>query len=207
MPYCIVNAGAGYAYVNVAKAACTSIKLAIAEHAGVDFETLQWNRPWRMTLTQLVFRHPDAYAFTFIRHPAARLVSCWADWCCEPLPSEENFDKNPRMREFIGWDFEQFVRRVCEMNDYEMNHHFAPQRHAICCMGHVIPEVFHVETMGRDWRELRMRFGLPTLRHARKSTHKPWRSYYTPEALAMVEERFACDYELGKYEMQECRTQ
>ncbi|MCK5439190.1 MAG: sulfotransferase family 2 domain-containing protein, partial [Gemmatimonadetes bacterium] len=95
MSYCITNprAGYGYCYVNVAKAGCTSIKLAIAEHLGVPFDVVQWRYPYRQR-SEYAVEARDLFRFSVVRHPAARLVSCWADWCCEPYPAAGNYEYN-----------------------------------------------------------------------------------------------------------------
>ncbi|HUT92901.1 MAG TPA: sulfotransferase family 2 domain-containing protein [Thermoguttaceae bacterium] len=203
MSYCIVNESAGYVYLNIPKAACTSLKLAIAEQAGVEFETLQWNAPWRVPTREAANRYADLYWFTFVRHPAARLVSCWADWCNEPLPSEDNFEMNPAMRKFIGCPFATFADAVCSMSPELMNHHFQPQSDFF---RHVLErkpdDVFRVVDINEAWPTIRGRFGLPRLPHARRSEHSPWREYYTEDLLAMVEHRYADDYALGGYSLE-----
>jgi hypothetical protein len=111
-----------------------------------------------------------------------------------------NYHKNPQMREYIGWEFEKFVRAVCGLHVREMNHHFSYQKQAIAYCGQVRSELFHVETIEEDWKGLQERFGLPDLKRTRTSNHRPWREYYDDELIALVERKYAVDYELGGYE-------
>jgi hypothetical protein len=206
MAYCIVNEEKRYAYVNIAKAACTSIKLAIADDLGVSFDHVQWHRPWKQSLGWACERTNSLDMFTFARHPADRLVSCWADWCCEPVPDNGNFARNPSMRRFIGMEFREFAETSCRMDTPQMNEHFAPQADAISLCGTVVPSVslYHFETIRDDWATLQDKHGLPDLPHDRKSIHRPWREYYDSDLLAMVEQRYATDYELGGYAKECC---
>lgn len=196
--YCIVNEDAGYAYVNVAKAGCTSIKVAIAEHLGLSFEEVQWNRPHRLGIDQLHGR-TDLLRFTFVRHPADRLVSCWADWCQPPYPSAGNCRKNPHYLGLRDCDFATFVREVVRWGD--MDGHIRPQVLSLRIGREwIVDRVYCFESMAENWATLRTELGLPDLPHRRKSDHKPWREYYTGELVGLVDERFRGDFEAFGYE-------
>ena len=197
--YCIVNDAAGYAYVNVAKCACSSIKTAIAQHLEKPFHTVQWNKPWRQSSRFLV-EDGALYAFTFMRHPAARLVSCWADLIIPPH-KDKIVQHNRQAAHMQGWPFEQFAARCCRQRDQEMNPHWAPQTTWLYRRGVLlVDDIYHIETMAEDWKKLQARLGLPELDHLRKSDHRPWQEICTPELRKMIYERYREDFELGGYE-------
>ena len=200
MSYCIVNPAAGYIYVNNAKAACTSIKTAIAEQIGVPFERVQWNEPHRRGLAYAV-AHPEMYRFTFVRHPGARLVSCWADWCCPPYPAEGNYQHNPDLARLKGIAFEEFVRHACGQIDGYRNQHYAIQWRQMCYSGTCVPDdLFHLEDIGDVWPTLQERYGLPALKRIRTSEHKPWQHYFDNALRAAVEREYHEDFANLEYQ-------
>lgn len=194
MTYCIANESAGYIYVNMAKAACSSIKEAIAAHKGVDFETLTWKHPHRRHLSYARDRS-DLYRFTFVRHPAARLVSCWADWCQPPYPDRGNYDKNPALARLRGIDFPTFIHHVCDQVDGQRNEHYAIQWRQLFSHGSVVvDDAFKVRELSVTWAMLQERFGLPDLPHVRRSEHGPWQDYFDDELEALVLHHYHEDF-------------
>lgn len=198
--YCIVNRAASYLYVNVAKAACTSIKLAIAAHVGVDFEQLQWHPPYRRSL-RFARRRTGWFRFAFVRHPGARLVSTWADWCQPPYPDVGNFRKNPSLLRWRNASFADFAAAVLRTDDRRMNHHTLRQT-AMIGQGpyRVVDYVYKLEDVKTAWPEVRSRTGLGELPHARQSTHAPWPAYYDDETWAMLVRRYAADFQTFGYD-------
>lgn len=202
MTYCIVNRRAGYLYVNMAKAACSSVKLAIARHKGVSFEAVQWNRPHRYPASHALNMPPSVFRFTFVRHPLDRLVSCWADMIRQ-APPDDTLTINPYLRVWLGAPFGEFARQALARPPYQMNMHFRPQcmqlfsRHGQFLVDHV----YQFEKLQEGWGELQRRFdGLPDLSHERKSEHEPWQSYYDDELRQLAARVYRQDLEAFGYE-------
>lgn len=203
--YAIVNSKAGYAYVNLAKCACTSIKTAIAEQLGQPFEAVHSTSRWRISAR----RTPNRLTrFTFTRDPRSRLVSCWADYIVNPRAPELLL--NPEFRSLQGMSFDEFVHYVCEPRE-NPNLHYAPQWPQLHWNGNpLVDEVFRLEDVKREWPRLMKRFGLPKLKKVRRSNHLPWWEYYTDELLEIVNHRYRYDFVCGGYpkqhikELQQC---
>ena len=202
--YGIVNEKAGYGYVNVAKAACTSIKLAIAEHLGQAFERVQWRRPWRVDAAFIQARR-DIRWFTFVRNPFARLVSAWADFIGGDWISprrERDLRLNTDLLPCRGMTFEAFVRESLRPRMMRTNPHFATQTsliHIAGRTGFLVDELYKVEELPDAWDLVQERTGLGPLSHARQSRHEPWQTCYTPELREIVEERYKADLAAFQY--------
>jgi len=175
--YASVNEAAGYAYVNIAKAGCTAVKTAIAEQAGVPFEVVQWEKPWKVPVSQIP---AGLFVFTVVRHPMARLVSCWADYVQNPRVAEVRH--NPEFRPLEDMPFPEFTQYVRTAR--EPNLHYAPQWPQLHVDGKLIVDrIIKLEEIEQRWPELQQEFGLPDLPTdedgRRPSKHEPWPTYYT----------------------------
>jgi hypothetical protein len=196
--YCVVNEAAGYLYVNVPKVACSSIKLAIAQHLDVPFATVQWHAPWRQEVS-FAARRKDLVRFTFVRHPGDRLVSTWADWCQPPYPNGGNYRRNPHYLKMRGCSFAEFVREAATWSGHDK--HTRRQTELLHLDGEmVVDQVFRFERLAAGWAELQDLLGLPDLPHDRKSEHRPWREYFTEELEQLAKELYGGDCEAFGYE-------
>lgn len=197
--YAIWNQRDNYAYVNLAKCGCTAIKTAIAEHLGESFESIQWHLPWKVSAWNV----PDTvFRFTAVRHPFARLVSCWADWV--QSPSEDELQLNPDFRGIVGAGFREFCEYVLHHSGVP-NLHYAPQipqlHHNGVCL---VDEIFKLEALSSEWCRLSAVTGLPPLSRnpgaVRKSKHAPWRTYYTRGLASKMADYYAEDFASLDYE-------
>jgi len=194
-----VNEEAGYLYVNIAKAGCTSVKTAIARQAGVAFNDVQWGRPWHQPITFARLRD-DLFRFSIVRHPAARLVSCWSDWCCEPYPPKDNLERNHDLARLGGCSFAAFLDYAFSLPWERHNPHFGPQWPRLHVAGRlVVDEIVKLENIERQWPSIQNRTGLGALPHIRSSEHEDWPMYFTTSQLRDVREMFAMDFENLEY--------
>ena len=166
--YAIVVEEHRYAYLNIAKAGCTSIKTAIAKHVGVSFPEVMYDYPWRRSVHSIP---SGMFVFTVVRHPLARLVSCWADYVVAPLQRE--LDMNPEFYDYDGLEFEEFAKLVFRRP--VPNLHYAPQWPQISGR---VSEIIRLEEIEREWPLLMQRLGIPDLPYKRRSKHDDWRTYY-----------------------------
>jgi len=195
MTYCVFNTSAGYLYLNNPKAACSSIKLAIAKHLGLEYEELiRRSKPHSVILAR---RKPNLFSFSVIRNPYDRLVSLWADMLNGPQ-KDDALNQNRTLQQWKDVSFDEFVRGVVKIPDKYMNPHVMPQHRLIGCTHGVRANwLILFEHLGNSWPVLQHMFGLPGLPHERKSEHWPWEEYYTPQLMQLVAKKYRQDFELG----------
>lgn len=193
-----VNEQAGYAYLNMPKCACTSIKSAIALHVGLSKSLTERDDAYvdlrhHASVGEVAHRH-DLFRFTVVRNPFDRLVSFWADYLQPPYP-EFALRANPDLMKWKGLDFDVFVGMVVEQPTHQVNPHVAPQTEFTVVDGrHVVDHVFRFERL-KDFRRIMSRaFGLPNIPHFRKTPHEPYASLYDRHTVAMVVEKYGRDF-------------
>ena len=188
---------AGYGYVNVPKAACTSIHAAIALHHGTTFSP----SPQTCSVKRIVsLRH--LHWFSVVRHPCDRLVSLWADYLTPPYPTA-SLAVNPDLAYFVDWPFEAFVRAIVDREPGQANAHYMPQTDLLYYLDTPLTDqLLHFETLAVEWEGLRERCGVPALPHLRPSEHQPWQGMYSPDLLALVARRYAADFEQFGYKVE-----
>jgi hypothetical protein len=197
--YGVPNEAAGYGYVNVPKAACTSIQTAISSHRNVAIAA----SPRTCGVLRIV-KLQHLHWFTVVRHPCDRLVSLWADYLTPPYP-RESLAANPELSHFVGWSFGSFARAIARHDPRRTNAHYAPQTDLLHYNSQPLAaQVLRFESLSDDWAELSDRFGIPALPHLRKSDHLPWQEMYTPELAQMVRHRYADDFRNYGYEVDLC---
>jgi hypothetical protein len=155
------------AYFRIAKAANSSIRILLAQSFGINgVEGLHPGRNefWKYqrqvsNLTRVGFGlrtdRADTLSFSFVRHPAARLYSCWNNKVIENPVLSGAFEKLGVVR---GMDFADFVERVAAAPDGRMDVHAISQTSILTWRGRLLPEfVGRVENVEEDWNILRER--------------------------------------------------
>ena len=195
--YAVIVQQHGYAYLNMPKAACTSIKEAIGKQLGHDAAWLRSASGLRCAARDIAKR-TDLFRWTVVRHPAARLVSCWTE---TRTPRDRILQLNRGLRLKAGLPFPGFVRAVAIEDDWRANAHYAQQSYLCRDRGEWLIDMhFQLESLGDSWPAIQLLTGLGDLVHLRRSEHKPWREYYTAELRSLVETRYADDFEAFGYE-------
>ncbi|EDM73229.1 hypothetical protein RAZWK3B_03375 [Roseobacter sp. AzwK-3b] len=161
--------GPGIAYIRVPKAANSSIKSALAMRFGIrarSDRTVAQDGFWddteeglakRMTPERFVSEGHAAkcWTFSFVRHPAARLQSCWNNKVIE------NDALSPRflaMGVRPGMPFDAFVQAVAETPDDRADIHVHSQSGILEHQGRLVPDfVGRVETIDSDWAHVAAR--------------------------------------------------
>lgn len=190
--YAIVNEVAGYAYVGIMKAGSTSIRVAIAQQAGVTLEDLRSVQVAARNVAVELFR------FTVVRNPFARLVSCWAHFASGAQAGKlrSNFEFAP----LAGMSFREFAVYVCR-RQWATNMHYAPQWHQLHHDGRrLVDSIIKLEEIDREWPALMEQWGLPALSVRRASQHDPWESYYTRGLKRSVARKYRADFERLGYQ-------
>lgn len=148
-----------------------------------------------------------AEAFTVIRNPFARLVSCWKWAACDALPANrmcgQEMGRDGRTSTGRDLSFEEFVRRIYE---HRANLAALP----LCWM--FLPleayfegvdldkvRVFRLENPAELVHWLRCRGVRVRNKVVNATRHDHYSTYYTPELRAMVEEVYAFELERFGY--------
>lgn len=212
-PYCsaIINEKAGYCYMNIPKAACTSIKLAIARHMGLikpksDRLPPEFIGPseCHVPLSEVVNR-TDIFRFSFSRHPADRAVSCWLDWTQPPTPQGLQSSHHQQLAMLHGCSFRGFISWAGLLPDPVIDDHMVSQT-AFLHYGNtkVTDRVYRFESIQSDWEKLRKKFGLPPLPHVRKCENRlPWPYYYSSITRKILHKRYELDFKNLGYDWAE----
>lgn len=208
--------GHGLAYIRVPKAANSSIKSALAMRFGIRSSgerTVAQDGFWddtegglarRMTPERFVGEGHAAkcWTFSFVRHPAARLRSCWNNKVIE------NDSLSPRfvaMGVRPGMPFEDFVKAVAETPDDRADIHVHSQSGILEHRGRLVPDfVGRVETIAADWAhvaariEARSGMAMGQLgERNRRMGSGPDVALILPDKLrAMIFDRYRRDFEL-----------
>ena len=177
------------AVVCIPKNGNSSIKRALLRGVGVK-------PPWD---EHGLHRHPSLnlgadpegrYTAAFLRHPAARLVSCWADKICR--------DRGRSTRHLVmlgfrvGMGFPAFARHATRVSNRDV--HLRPQ-------SDFLPKrldfIGRVETLDRDWARLQERFPwLPDIGRYNETVRGAWEPHCDAETLRVIQAHYSEDWRL-----------
>lgn len=206
----------GIGYFRIGKAANSSIRTALATAFGLNSPTGQipskdafWaeqdrHKVWRMRPATYAL-HPatrSGWSFTFVRHPVARLYSCWLNKVVE---NPELLPGMAAMGITHGMEFDAFVEVVARTPEARTEIHLRSQSSIVTWRGRVLPDfVGRVEESEAAWahvrQEIQMRSGKdlgPMLqRNVRQRTWPEIAETLAPETLARIKARYAEDFRL-----------
>lgn len=130
---------------------------------------------------------PEGYWVAFVRHPLARLVSCYQHWIVDRFHHRMAVQGlTERM------PFSAFVEAVSAIPDSSADMHFKSQSELI---GGEPDFIGRVESLAEDWRHVQKHFqARPIVRH-NSTKHPEWRSSYTPDLREVAIERYRDDME------------
>lgn len=201
----------------ICKAGNTSVKRALADALDLPPndavpEQLQPHRRF-----DLAFPTPnkmDAHALRaagwlvcgIVRHPLARIASCYEDKICGGTlfgPFARKYGGTIR----ANMPFADFVDAVCAIPDGQADQHFRSMSWDMATdAGEIVPEhIFRVED-NEWWQDLRRTIlnhcevNIGGERRENASRMKNWRGYYSPKSLAAAKLRFARDLRLFGYD-------
>jgi hypothetical protein len=194
--------GASFAYVQVPKVACTSLKAAIMPALGpAEGDTVHRalrDSPSRFRKHKLAKairdgQFPGIYIFSFVRNPFDRLVSCYHS----KFTDERVFLRQPGVR--LGMTFREFAEAVCEVPDEESDQHVRSQWTFFD--GLEVDFLGRFENLAADFAEVGGVLGLPPeLPHANPSGRPAgYRDHYDAGLASRVAERYAADLEAFGY--------
>lgn len=215
---CIVLERHGAIYIEIPKVACTSIKTALASHAGVNLEDTggnpheaRWPTP-RAAPGPTGPLFPDLFAFGFVRDPWDRLVSCYRDKIRGEVDGYTYFTIRPGVANCLarfeafraGMSFDDFVRAVAAIPDDEADAHFRSQHTFVTNDDGQLAVDFvgRYERLAEDFRLVAQRIGLPVVELPHLQVARvPMRyaAFYTTETARLVAARYSRDIEMFGY--------
>lgn len=196
------------AYLNVAKAASSSIIAALEARAGRAFPRTEDGRFVRYDLAP---GDSGCFVFTVVRNPFDRLASCYRDKICHPDKIGPGRFLYERYRPFgrlrrpfrPRMPFDEFVQEVVRIPDSLADRHVRSQasfvfdRGGRCCAD----KIGRFETLSRDLAPMCERYGLSELPRRNVGwSNEPYDLLYTPELVELVASRYADDIERFGYE-------
>lgn len=163
----------------------------------------------RRTLDEVLERRPEArryFRFAFLRNPATRALSAWADKHTLARTERDAY------RWFIrpwhglrtGMSFEEFCRWLATPfgADAFADRHWLSQHRQIRDAGGRLPDFLgSLENIDADWRTVCERTGMPHRALPRLNPRPPALADEAPDAAceALLRRRYAEDYRLGGY--------
>jgi len=197
----------GFGYIQIPKVATRSIlrslgRLPVRE-TGENFDDFESRHSAHVDHGMIRRRVDEGlFVFAFVRDPLERLYSAWNNKVNRPEDSRNRnifschgmYDRMP---------FDAFVRRVCELEDREIDRHLRSQCWFLCDEQGLIPSwVERLERFADDWQALQQTFpALPPVPHLNSTaaTRIDHRDALDPELARMVVERYRRDYEVFAY--------
>lgn len=191
----------GFGYIQIPKVATRSIRAGLLNTQGIsidpnNFEAFEARFGKHLPHATIRETGKHCLIFAFVRNPFARLYSAYADKIL-------NASKEGRRNIFechaihYAMDFETFARRVCQLQDHQLDRHLRSQSWFLHDEKGQIPQfVGKLETFNADWDKLREM--IPALGSVgRLNTAAGDSNYmenYSPELQALVAKRFAADF-------------
>jgi len=185
--------GRPFAYVEVKKAACTSIKNALLPVFGLEesenVHLALKGTAHSISKGRLRQHFAGAYVFSFVRNPFDRLVSCHHSKIKPGHVSIRQEGLRP------GMPFREFAELVCATPDEESDPHFRSQWTFFEEI--TMDFVGRLENLEGGFAEVAAVLGLPPdLPHANRSVaRRDYRDYYDADLAEKVGDRYARDLE------------
>ncbi|MGK2887045.1 MAG: sulfotransferase family 2 domain-containing protein [Rhodococcus sp. (in: high G+C Gram-positive bacteria)] len=212
------------AYVSIPKSANTTVKailgrlltdelgeLADEEYPARPFRNRDGRRQLHergvMIDVQELTHRSDLEVFSVVRHPADRLVSCWADKINGEKARMRGLTPGfARLGGFsIDMPFDKFVERVCSVPDDRAEAHFRSQSAFLVdrrTKRSVASLLLNFEMLPDCLSDFFASRGIAVeVPHFLSSKRQPWQSYYDSSLLAAVSARYRSDLELFGYEL------
>lgn len=199
-------------YLPIPKAACTSIKAALAKACDIVFaknQSVHTHPGMHKQEGRLNAAQSGYYKFSFVRNPFERLVSCYRQKIIF-IPSR---DHPKPLYEYYFFSlpahisFADFVERVAKIPDPLADNHFKSQYALLYSEERLqVDYVGKMENLDNEWKQIAEKYQLdPNLIQSnvtkdRQGCHSDYRLYYTEPLAKLVYERYRQDVETFGYE-------
>lgn len=194
-------------YIQIPKVASRSMRKAFSDaydigsdDAAFDkFEDIYSAHVEHEQMRQAVDR--GVFVFAFVRHPLARLYSAWMNKV-NKVPATDRKCIFTCHGISYGMPFDTFAKRVCQIEDRDLDRHLKSQAWFLTDNKGLIPQyIGKLESFESDYELIRGKFPkLMQLPHVNKSVYeKKHMEAYDDETLALVTERYQRDFDLFGY--------
>lgn len=199
-------------YLSVPKAACSSIKAALAKACGIVVtpeDSVHSHPKWHIQAGRLNAAQSAYFKFSFVRNPFDRLVSCYRQKIIF-VPSPEH--PTPLYEYYFfslpaHISFADFAERVAKIPDPLADSHFKSQYALLYSEDRLqVDYVGKMENIDNEWRKIADKYQLdPNIIQSnvtknRQGCHSDYRLYYTESLAKLVYERYRQDVEIFAYE-------
>lgn len=201
----------GFGYIQIPKVATRSIRQALHFSSGSSLDAndfAEFESEFSAHLSHKQIRqHADQglFIFAFVRDPLARLHSAWVNKIVDGGKyGRRNIFRCHGMH--YGMSFADFVRRVHELKDHQVDRHIRSQAWFLSDEKGLLPRfVGHLERFSDDWELLREQLPiLGPVEHMNKAAfNMDHLAAYDDQTLALAVERFSKDFELFGYSVPE----
>ena len=152
---------------------------------------------------EILTKYQDFVRFAIVRNPWERLVSLYKDKVTgEKERNEWFFRHNPQL--YHKMPFAEFIERVAETPDSDSDVHFVQQLYFLHdAEGNFLLNYFgDLANLGKHLEEIKAKTGilfkkLPQRNATKKSSYQ---TFYTPDLVEKVRQRFAMDIDFFEYE-------
>lgn len=201
----------GFGYIQIPKVATRSIRASLSElpakveaSSFADFESTYSSHVEKAVIRRRV--DDGLFVFAFVRDPFTRLYSAWQNKVNRP---EDALGRNIFSCHGVydHMPFDAFARRVCELDDRQVDRHLRSQSWFLCDESGVIPNwIGKLENFSDDWNALQKKFPvLQPVPHRNKTSSQEGRlDAFDPALMSLVAERYRKDFELFDYPVPVC---
>lgn len=156
------------------------------------------------SLSDIKSKYQDFLRFSILRNPWERLVSCYKNKIAQNSPTGPDYILKCSPDLYIGMPFEEFVKVVCKIPDPEADYHFCSQSYLMFYPDGYFPMNYlcNMENLAFHVEEIKSLTGIPfkPLPSLNSSKQSAYESFYTPELIEKVRQRYPLDIEFFKYE-------
>jgi hypothetical protein len=197
-----------FIYVEIAKAACSSIKHSLGKALSIAPEVVEEWKNGNLTTVDLADpRYAGYFKFTFVRNPWDRAVSCYENKFNDPDPNARASRRLAApLAQKLGVSkvsFEQFVQYISQQPDEASDVHWKSQTSSLFDGESrlLVDYVGRFENIGSDFQHVCSVVGLDAkLAHILRTRHrKPYRDYYSDITRELVRARYADDISAFSY--------
>lgn len=176
------------------------MKWAICEARGVEIPGPhpEWHihqAPWPEEMLFDRVRHNPVSAFTVVRNPVQRILSCFVSKL-HPTRIRDLQGDHPEIT--LGMKFPDFVDFVCSKDDRELNEHLASQTHLLSDAHGLLPlKAVRMEQLGVQWESIAKAYRLPALR--RINTNGDYQVTTKQSVVNKIRDRYKADFQIFGY--------
>lgn len=155
-------------YINMPKAACSSIRAGILEKCNHLFSLSPESYDRWTAIQEIDESFFSSFKFTIVRNPYTRIVSAYNNRLNKKTDTRKGFFKThniPMEKELSFLEFLQLIHKQCNKDIYSLDVHFAPQTHLMCPQFMAYDFIGHLENIKEDINFIADYVLLPNKKH------------------------------------------